>query len=81
MKFTIPEGYVVDELPQSKVLALPENSGRYIYNVIHQGDQLVITSMFIINRSFFTQLEYPNLREFYSQMVAKQAEQVVLKKL
>ncbi len=81
MKFTIPEGYVVDELPQSKVLALPENSGRYIYNVIHQGDQLVITSMFIINRSFFTQLEYPNLREFYSHMVAKQAEQVVLKKL
>jgi hypothetical protein len=28
----------------------------------------------------FVQEEYPDLREFYNQMVAKQAEQIVLKK-
>ena len=31
-------------------------------------------------RSIFDQTEYPNLREFYNQVVAKQAEQIVLKK-
>jgi len=33
-----------------------------------------------INRSLFSQDEYANLREFYSQVVAKQAEQVVFKR-
>jgi hypothetical protein len=33
-----------------------------------------------INKGVFAQDEYPNLREFYNQMVAKQAEQIVLKK-
>lgn len=81
LKFTVPDGYAIDELPQGKLIALPENAGRYIYNVVHQGNEVTITSMFQINRSLFTQLEYPNLREFYSQVVAKQAEQIVLKKL
>jgi hypothetical protein len=30
--------------------------------------------------AIYTRLEYPNLREFYNQVVAKQAEQIILKK-
>jgi hypothetical protein len=33
-----------------------------------------------INKTLFAQDEYPNLREFYNQVVAKQDEQIVLKK-
>jgi len=33
-----------------------------------------------INKSLFIQDEYPHLREFYNRVVAKQAEQIVLKK-
>lgn len=79
-KIAIPEGYVVDELPQSKVIAMPENGARYVYNITQSGNQIAFTSMFHINKSLFTQLEYPYLREFYNQIVAKQAEQIVLKK-
>lgn len=80
LKLTVPEGYTVDELPQSKVITMPENGARYIYNTSHSGNQITITSMFHINKSLFSQLEYPYLREFYNQIVAKQAEQIVLKK-
>jgi hypothetical protein len=80
LKLTVPEGYVVDELPQSKAINMPENGARYIYNIAHSGNQITITSMFHINKSLFSQLEYPYLREFYNQIVAKQAEQIVLKK-
>jgi hypothetical protein len=80
LKLTVPENYVVDELPQSKVISLPENAARFTYNVAHNGNQITVTSMFHINKSLFSQLEYPSLREFYSQVVAKQAEQIVLKK-
>jgi hypothetical protein len=79
-KIIVPDGFKVDELPQSKVLALPQNAGRYMYNITQTGNVINLTSIFTINRSIFTQAEYPNLREFYNQVVAKQAEQVVLKK-
>ena len=79
-KISIPDGYTVDELPKSIVLRLPENSARYVYNVSQNGNTISLTSNLQINNSLFTQEEYPHLREFYTQLVAKQAEQVVLKK-
>ena len=79
-KITIPEGYTVDELPPSKVLLLPGNGGKYVYNIASTGNSLTLLSSFQINKSLFLQAEYPNLREFYNQVVAKQAEQIVLKK-
>ena len=79
-KINIPEGYVVDEIPKSKVISLPENAARYTYNATQTGNMISLTSSLVINKSLFSQEEYPNLREFYSQLVAKQAEQIVLKK-
>jgi hypothetical protein len=79
-KFTIPDGYAVDELPKSLVLKLPDNSARYVYNLVQAGNSISLTSNLQINNSLFSQEEYPHLREFYTQLVAKQAEQIVLKK-
>jgi hypothetical protein len=80
IKVTLPTGFAVEEMPKSKVLALPNNAARYIFNVAQTGNFINITSSLSINKGFFSQEEYPNLREFYSQIVAKQAEQIVLKK-
>ncbi len=71
---------MVDELPKSKVLTLPANSAKFTYSVNQAGNLLSIVCNFQINQSIFSQLDYPNLREFYNQVVAKQSEQVVLKK-
>jgi hypothetical protein len=80
VKITIPEGYAIDEMPKSKVIALPNNAAKYLYNVSQTGNFINITSSFQINKNLFTQDEYPNLREFYTQVIAKQTEQIVLKK-
>lgn len=80
LKLMIPPGYKIEELPQSKMLNLPGNSARYVYNVNHNGDMVTVTSAFSINRDFFTQEEYASLRELYSMIVAKQSQQIVLKK-
>ncbi len=76
----LPEGFAVDELPKSIVITLPENSARFTYNVSQLNDAINITSNFQINKSLFVQTEYAHLREFYNQVIAKQAEQIVLKK-
>lgn len=80
IKITLPAEYTIDEMPKSKVLALPGNGARYLYNIAQFGNTVSITSTLSINRGIFSQEEYPNLREFYNQMVAKQAEQIVFKK-
>lgn len=79
-RIRVPEEYQVDELPKPQVMALPANAGKYTYSITQVGSTLNVVSSFQINRSIFDQTEYPTLREFYNQVVAKQAEQIVLKK-
>jgi hypothetical protein len=81
VKLKIPEGYSVEEVPQSKAAMLPDNAGRFQYNCAQMSGLITITSSLQINKSLYTQEDYPNLREFYKLVVAKQAEQIVLKKV
>ncbi len=80
-QITIPESFVVEELPSRKIIALPDNAARFTFNIVNNGNSIFITSNLSINKSLFVQSEYQNLREFYNQIVAMQAEQIVLKKV
>lgn len=77
---TIPEGYVVEELPQSVQFSLPDKSANFTYMIKSANNTLQLTNLFEINRNFYTQEEYKNLREFWAMVVAKCNEQIVLKK-
>lgn len=80
LNFAIPENYVVEELPISTKFSLLDNSAEYSYHVSHQGNNIQLVTEFKINRSIFTGDEYKSLKEFYDKLVAKQSEQIVLKK-
>jgi transglutaminase-like putative cysteine protease len=80
VKITIPEGWAVEELPAPKAFVLPANSARYVYNTTQNGNVISLTSQLVINKALFAHDEYKPLRDFYIQVVAKQAEQIVLKK-
>jgi hypothetical protein len=67
-------------LPKNVLLKLPGNAAKYAYSIVRSGNGISLTSNLQINNSLFTQEDYPNLREFFTQVVAKQAEQIVLKK-
>lgn len=81
LNFSIPQDYEVEELPQSTKYSLFDNSAEYIYNVHQQGNNIQLVTELNINRSIFTGDEYSSLKEFYDKVVAKQSEQIVLKKL
>lgn len=79
-KIALPENYSLDEAPKPKAIALPNNNGRFLYSVTQNGSVINFVSQLIVNKSVFVPDEYAQLREFYNQIVAKQAEQIVLKK-
>lgn len=80
IRYAIPAGYVVDEAPKSVAVTLPENGGRFTFMVQQDGNQLQVMSRVNINKAVFYAPEYTYLKEFYNQIIAKHAEQIVLKK-
>ena len=80
LTITLPAGYVADELPKSAVVELPEEGGRYAYTVVPGPDAIQIVSRMSLRKPTYSAEEYTYLREFYNRMLAKQAEQIVLKK-
>lgn len=80
-RIKIPQGYKIEELPKAIAIGLPDQAGSFIYSVQELGETIIVTSKLKINRIEFATNEYAYLKEFYTQLVSKQAEQIVLKKL
>jgi len=80
-QFEIPQGYQVETLPKAQSIALPERHMLFAYSVVANGNTVQVIRRFLINQSLFLPEEYKSLQEFYNQMVAKEAEVIVLKKL
>ncbi len=80
-RFTIPKGYVLDEVPKGIIVNLPEKGGRFMYVVQHEGDVVQVLSKVSINKPVFYAPEYASLKQLYDNIVAKHAEQIVLKKV
>ncbi len=81
-KIKLPANYALEEIPANKLIMLPGNAGRYTFSVTKVSPtEVMLVSNFQITKNLFSQDEYTNLREFYNQVVAKQAEQVTAKKV
>jgi hypothetical protein len=78
--YTLPQGYTVANMPTPSKLLLPGNAGSFVCVSSVVDGKISISYKLNINKSLILQSEYSNLREFYNQIVAKEAEPIVLKK-
>jgi len=78
---TIPEGYEVESLPSSINLTLPDNLGSYKYTIQKTAVSIQLSVQLEINNSYISQINYADIRDLFKQMVDKEAEKVVLKKI
>lgn len=79
--YTIPQGYVVEEIPKGAKVTLPDDGGRFTYIVgINEDGHISVSSKIILKKAMYFAEEYEVLRKFYDQIVQKHAEQIVLKK-
>ena len=76
----IPSDYVVEELPKSARVNLGEGDGSFEYIIDNTGTSIRLRSRLKINRVYYLPEEYNDLREFFSYVVKKHAEPIVLKK-
>jgi hypothetical protein len=78
--YTIPDGYVVEELPANMAVSLVESANRFLFNITQEGNKLIVSHKVVLKKTLFEPDNYPALKEFYDKIVSKHAEQIVLKK-
>ena len=76
----IPSGYAIEEIPKSEKTSIKDNDALYSY-LVQKGENSIqmITSM-SLNQLLYSMNEYSFLRDFWTHVVAKNNEQIVLKK-
>lgn len=80
MNLFIPKGFEVVELPKTVKMKLGNNDGVFTYQLNYANNTLSLRFNYSINKDIFLPLEYPDLKEFYNQIITKHAEPIILRK-
>ncbi|WP_281989419.1 hypothetical protein [Aquimarina aggregata] len=77
----IPEGYTVAEKPEDVGFQLPEKMGSFVFRMTIVGDMIQLFVSETVSSPLITEQYYSVLKEFYGQLIKKESDQVVLKKV
>lgn len=78
---TIPEGYVIEEIPKNTQIRLPNNTGYYRFMVSQQGDKLTLVSDINIASTYYGVDDYSMVKDLFQKVVDSQSFTVVLEKI
>ncbi|RAR50211.1 DUF3857 domain-containing protein [Flavobacterium lacus] len=81
VSFTIPEGYEMIYLPESKNLVLEDNLISFKFNCVLKGNIIQVVSVLDINESIVPSIYYESTKLFFKNMIEKQNQKIILKKL
>ena len=81
MNIPIPEGYQLEEKPESINMVMPNSGGKCVYDVMVSGNLITVNFSYEINQLQYSTSEYTIIRQFFDELLEKQEEIIVLKKL
>lgn len=77
----VPPGYEVESLPESSIYELNNGEGTFKFLALQNGNFLRIESVLDLKNIVYSPQDYDSLKKFYSQMVEKHSELIVLKRI
>lgn len=78
---TLPDGYIIDEIPESIQIRTQDQMIVCRYNVLQNGNTIGIRYQFTQSKILFTPDEYPELKKLWEMIAKKNTEMLVLKKV
>lgn len=78
---TIPDGYAVEKMPENVSIPMSEDKGSLKYLASNNGKQIQLSVTLEINKAIIEAESYQELKSFFAEVVKKQTEKIVLKKL
>ncbi|WP_296384228.1 transglutaminase domain-containing protein [Winogradskyella sp.] len=76
----LPEGYNVESLPENEIMEFKDGDAKFQYILRENGRYLQLKVNLDINNPIIGSLDYKVFKSFFSSLVEKQAEQIVLTK-
>ncbi|WP_400074764.1 hypothetical protein [Winogradskyella sp. R77965] len=76
----LPDGYNIESLPTSEALVFMDGSIKFSYIIKQNGKYLQLKVDLDINNPMVLAKDYKNFKAFFSKIVEKQGEQVILTK-
>ncbi|MAW96474.1 MULTISPECIES: DUF3858 domain-containing protein [unclassified Leeuwenhoekiella] len=77
----LPEGYNVETLPENGIYTFGDDMGSFKYLISSTNNTIQVSTEMVINSSIITPDLYKGLKEFYTMVVSKENEKVVLIKI
>jgi hypothetical protein len=77
----IPQGYVVESMPASLNIATGDDVGAFKFMMVNIDNKIQTTITTNINTAIVSPEFYSVLKDFYQQMIDKQNEKIVLRKI
>jgi hypothetical protein len=77
----IPEGYVVESIPASINISTGDDIGTFKYMIANTDNKIQVSITSTINTAIVASDFYPVIKDFFQQMIDKQNEKIVLKKI
>jgi len=78
--FKLPEGYILEDIPKTEIILLPEKAGKFAYQVRQTGNMIQVNSSLLVSKTRFLPNEYHDLKEFFERVVQKHSQPLVIKK-
>jgi len=80
ISINIPEGYVVESIPEPIAVALPEKLGQFRFNISATNNVISASVETALNSPVIPAHYYADLKEFYRHIIEKESEKIILTK-
>ena len=77
----MPAGYFPDGLPENALYTLPDHVGKFTYQCVTRPNSIQLTVHINMDKRIIPREMYKHMNEFYSLIMEKLGEQIVLKKM
>lgn len=81
ININIPEGYTVDYMPEPTAVGLPERNAIFRYSIQKIGNKVQVVITEDINASILPAEYYLPLKQYFDEIVSKETDKIVFKKL
>lgn len=81
ISITIPDGFEIESMPKSSVFEFQDNMLNFKFQLNKINNTIQVSQIFKINNPIIPSEYYQAVKDFFSKMVEKNKEQIVLKKM
>src|SRR5690606_24565810 len=81
LSYTIPDNFEVESIPEALAMNLPDGLGLFRYTVENNGKKIQVAVDLTLNQAVIPEAYYQHIKDFYKQVVDKQSEKIVLKRI